>query len=388
MDLDPDWTVRAALAETLAELERPRRPAAALAALDDPDPRAIPPCCARSSASRRQASTRPPRAADERRRDGAATAARLLGELKPAAAAPALAAASTPAATIGLGRAGSALEALVALKAERDEPISDAQALAIATGRRACARVRPARLDPASTAEPERPAPLKIEPEGLHDADRAARVAARVHRHQPGHDRDRAGGARRADHEPQLRHAGAQGLLQRPAAPTACSATSWCRTAIRAATATAVPAIRFATSSTICRVPARHVGMALAGKDTGGSQFFITHSPQPHLDAKYTAFGRVVAGMDVVDRLQQGDTIDRVRVWDGVTMSRRLQARRRRKKRPVRALGLVCTRGDDQPPPRVFFSAERPTASWPSSSPPSLQPSSPCRHSPPSSGPS
>jgi cyclophilin family peptidyl-prolyl cis-trans isomerase len=65
------------------------------------------------------------------------------------------------------------------------------------------------------------------------------------------------------------------------------------------------------------------VGMALSGPDTGGSQFFITHSPQPHLDAKYTVFGRVVNGQAVVDRLQQGDRIDRIRIWDGVTMSRR-----------------------------------------------------------------
>lgn len=62
------------------------------------------------------------------------------------------------------------------------------------------------------------------------------------------------------------------------------------------------------------------VGMALSWRDTGGSQFFITHSPQPHLDARYTVFGRVVRGMDVVDRIQQGDTIQRVRVWDGTTM--------------------------------------------------------------------
>ncbi len=60
------------------------------------------------------------------------------------------------------------------------------------------------------------------------------------------------------------------------------------------------------------------VGMALSGPDTGGSQFFITHSPAPHLDAQYTVFGQVVSGMDVVDRLQQWDTIDRIRVWDGV----------------------------------------------------------------------
>jgi HEAT repeat protein/cyclophilin family peptidyl-prolyl cis-trans isomerase len=59
------------------------------------------------------------------------------------------------------------------------------------------------------------------------------------------------------------------------------------------------------------------VGMALEWADTGGSQFFITISPQPHLDARYTVFGRVVAGMDVVDRLQQWDVIRQVRVWDG-----------------------------------------------------------------------
>jgi cyclophilin family peptidyl-prolyl cis-trans isomerase len=59
------------------------------------------------------------------------------------------------------------------------------------------------------------------------------------------------------------------------------------------------------------------VGMALDWADTGGSQFFITHSPQPHLDARYTVFGQVVSGMDVVDRLQQWDTINSIRVWDG-----------------------------------------------------------------------
>ena len=64
------------------------------------------------------------------------------------------------------------------------------------------------------------------------------------------------------------------------------------------------------------------VGMALDWEDTGGSQFFVTHSPQPHLDGRYTAFGHVVSGMDVVDRLVQGDVIRRVRVWDGVNESR------------------------------------------------------------------
>jgi cyclophilin family peptidyl-prolyl cis-trans isomerase/HEAT repeat protein len=60
------------------------------------------------------------------------------------------------------------------------------------------------------------------------------------------------------------------------------------------------------------------VGMALDWADTGGSQFFITHSPQPHLDGRYTVFGQVVAGMDVVDRLSQWDVIRSLRVWNGV----------------------------------------------------------------------
>jgi cyclophilin family peptidyl-prolyl cis-trans isomerase/HEAT repeat protein len=56
------------------------------------------------------------------------------------------------------------------------------------------------------------------------------------------------------------------------------------------------------------------VGMAHAGKDTGGSQFFITHLPVPRLDGRYTAFGRVVSGMDAVDRIVRGDSfrIERV----------------------------------------------------------------------------
>jgi cyclophilin family peptidyl-prolyl cis-trans isomerase/HEAT repeat protein len=54
------------------------------------------------------------------------------------------------------------------------------------------------------------------------------------------------------------------------------------------------------------------VGMALAGPDTGGSQWFVTLSREPHLDGRYTVFGQVVAGMDVVDRIEQGDRILRV----------------------------------------------------------------------------
>ena len=56
------------------------------------------------------------------------------------------------------------------------------------------------------------------------------------------------------------------------------------------------------------------VGMASAGPDTEGCQFFITHSEQPHLDGRYTVFGRVVSGQDVVDAIQAGDTILKIEI--------------------------------------------------------------------------
>ncbi|HEY6361078.1 MAG TPA: HEAT repeat domain-containing protein [Vicinamibacterales bacterium] len=61
------------------------------------------------------------------------------------------------------------------------------------------------------------------------------------------------------------------------------------------------------------------VGMALDWKDTGGSQYFITHSPQPHLDDRYTVFGHVVNGMEIVEQVNQGDVVRRIRIWDGIT---------------------------------------------------------------------
>lgn len=56
------------------------------------------------------------------------------------------------------------------------------------------------------------------------------------------------------------------------------------------------------------------VGMALLSKDSGGGQFFICHSSQPHLDGGYTIFGKVIKGMSVVDRLQEGDLIRRANI--------------------------------------------------------------------------
>ena len=65
------------------------------------------------------------------------------------------------------------------------------------------------------------------------------------------------------------------------------------------------------------------VGMALSGKDTGGSQWFVTHSPQPHLDGGYTVFGRVVMGMDVVDKIVRGDVIQSITIKQGASGRRR-----------------------------------------------------------------
>lgn len=64
------------------------------------------------------------------------------------------------------------------------------------------------------------------------------------------------------------------------------------------------------------RYEAGMVGMALSGKDTGGSQWFISLSPQPHLDGRYTIFARVTAGLDVARRVVQGDVISRVELLE------------------------------------------------------------------------
>jgi cyclophilin family peptidyl-prolyl cis-trans isomerase len=71
------------------------------------------------------------------------------------------------------------------------------------------------------------------------------------------------------------------------------------------------------------------VGMALSGKDTGGSQWFVTHSPQPHLDGGYTIFGKVnEAGMKVVDNIVRGDRILSVRVVETGSTKRSQRSRR------------------------------------------------------------
>jgi peptidyl-prolyl cis-trans isomerase B (cyclophilin B) len=56
------------------------------------------------------------------------------------------------------------------------------------------------------------------------------------------------------------------------------------------------------------------LSMAHAGKDTGGSQFFITHRPCPHLDGVHTVFGQVTSGQEVVDAIRAGDKMTKVTI--------------------------------------------------------------------------
>lgn len=58
------------------------------------------------------------------------------------------------------------------------------------------------------------------------------------------------------------------------------------------------------------------ISMANSGPDTNGSQFFITHSPQPHLDGHHTVFGKVVKGEDIVDAIRQDDKMERVEILE------------------------------------------------------------------------
>lgn len=58
------------------------------------------------------------------------------------------------------------------------------------------------------------------------------------------------------------------------------------------------------------------LSMAHAGKDTGGSQFFIVHDPQPHLNGVHTVFGKVTSGLEAAKSMVAGDVMEEVKVFD------------------------------------------------------------------------
>ena len=72
--------------------------------------------------------------------------------------------------------------------------------------------------------------------------------------------------------------------------------------------------IKCETRKNTHRHEAGTLSMAHAGKDTGGSQFFICHSPQPHLDGQHTVFGQVTSGLDVVNAIRKNDQVTSIRV--------------------------------------------------------------------------
>jgi len=72
--------------------------------------------------------------------------------------------------------------------------------------------------------------------------------------------------------------------------------------------------IKCETQKNVHKHVAGTLSMAHAGKDTGGSQFFICHSPQAHLDGVHTVFGQVTKGQDVVNKIAQNDEVKSIRV--------------------------------------------------------------------------
>jgi len=74
------------------------------------------------------------------------------------------------------------------------------------------------------------------------------------------------------------------------------------------------PGYKFADEFTKHTHGAGALSMANAGPNTNGSQFFITYTPQPHLNGKHSVFGQLAKGMDVLKKIKQGDTIVRIAI--------------------------------------------------------------------------
>ena len=322
VDPDPDWTVRAAVVTALGTLGDAVPDAAWKPYLEDTDRRTWPATMKALGAAKTPES----RATVERllrvrltSEDVIvrATAAEILGETKPSDAATVLTAAWQAARNdVDIDARVAILEALVAVKADTATTVLTEALADRDWAVRLKAKTMLRGLDAASTAEPTRPAPTRLDlpeyaalgaptvsPRAYIDTSKGAiEIALAVldapittHNFARLADRGFFNGLRIhrvvpdfvvQDGDPRGDGNGGPGYTIRDELND-------------------LPYLRGT------------VGMALSGPDTGGSQWFIAHSPQPHLDAKYTIFGHVVAGMDVVDKLTQDDTIVRVRVWDG-----------------------------------------------------------------------
>ncbi len=81
-------------------------------------------------------------------------------------------------------------------------------------------------------------------------------------------------------------------------------------------TGTGGPGYKFADERNSRKHGTGTLSMANAGPNTNGSQFFITHEPQPHLNGKHTVFGQLTSGQDIVDAIKQGDTITSVTIHE------------------------------------------------------------------------
>jgi len=79
-------------------------------------------------------------------------------------------------------------------------------------------------------------------------------------------------------------------------------------------TGTGTPGYSFADEFTEHTHVTGALSMANSGANTNGCQFFITYAPQPHLDGKHSVFGQLIEGMDVLEEIEQGDTIIRITI--------------------------------------------------------------------------
>ena len=79
-------------------------------------------------------------------------------------------------------------------------------------------------------------------------------------------------------------------------------------------TGTGTPGYSFADEFTEHTHVTGALSMANSGPNTNGCQFFITYTPQPHLDGKHTVFGQLIEGTDVLEKIEQGDTIIRITI--------------------------------------------------------------------------